>query len=572
MEKNTQVSRLNVPMIRQPFRLSMTALGLILATLLLGGLLAVSTIHNINREQVMMEKLLLQQGETIIRSIGTGVRAAMTRSMTEKDLIAILETEKKREDDILYIRIVDANGSIFADAGSREFSPSGALKQSKRIGKSFTTLDTDGEIFEIAQPFDLINNHLGAPTIPPQTGRGQQLTILVGLLTREFDVARQHDVQHNLFMAALLFLVGITGLYFLFLYERMRVANSTLKNMKLYTANVIESIPAGLVTLDAADTVVSVNRKAEEILGNDFKEMNGRSIGEVFQNCPFDNLQVNSELLEIDSECVHFDGSSVPVRISASKLLDHNGEAIGSVLILKDMSLLRHMEQQLERSRRMAALGKMAAGIAHEIRNPLGTLKGFAQFFGAQADENSESRHYADLMVSEVDRLNQTISALLQFARPREPQFENVNLDALITKTVALMETECEHHNIKLHWSRDTGIEVVADPDLLLQVLLNLLKNSISATPPEGEISLTAIREGREAVIIVHDTGKGMTREEQERMFDPFFTTKKTGTGLGLTVSLQIIEEHNGRFEVSTAPNNGTDIRIVLPFPQGGRT
>lgn len=528
-----------------------------------------TTLHNIDREQVMMEKLLLQKGETIIRSVGAGVRTAMMHSMTEQDLISTLETEKKREEDILYIRLTDANGAIFTDSGPQGLSPSKISSQSKSIGKSVTALDTDKEIFEVTQPFEPMSKNLGAPTIPRQSERWQHMTISVGLLTREFNIARQHDVNHNLFMAALLFLVGIAGMYFLFLYERMRVTGSTLNNMKLYTANVIESIPAGLLTLDAADTIVSANRKAEEILGKDFKDMHGITIGEVFRDCPFDYSRMNSELLDIDSECVHPDGTIIPIRISVSRLLDQNEEAIGTVLILRDMSLLKNMELQLERSRRMAALGKMAAGIAHEIRNPLGTLKGFAQFFGAQAGENSESRRYADLMVSEVDRLNQTISALLQFARPREPQFETVDLDTLITKTVALMEAECEHHSIRLRWSCNTGIEVIADPDLLLQVLLNLLKNSISATPPQGEIALTSIREGREAVISVHDTGKGMTQEEQERMFDPFFTTKKTGTGLGLTVSHQIIEEHNGRFEVISGPDCGTEIRIVLPSSQG---
>ena len=223
------------------------------------------------------------------------------------------------------------------------------------------------------------------------------------------------------------------------------------------------------------------------------------------------------------------------------------------------------MEARLERSRRLVALGKMAAGIAHEIRNPLGTLKGFAQYFQAQAKDDSESREYAEIMIGEVDRLNYTISALLQFARPREPEIETLSARTVMERAVRLLETDFKKQGIEPEIVDEDKLNFVADPDLILQALLNLLKNSLAATPSGGRITIAAEKHGNNFSLIVEDSGKGMSAEEQERMFDPFFTTRKTGTGLGLAVSHQIIEQHNGRFEVESSPLQGTRVVIILP-------
>jgi two-component system sensor histidine kinase HydH len=223
------------------------------------------------------------------------------------------------------------------------------------------------------------------------------------------------------------------------------------------------------------------------------------------------------------------------------------------------------MELQLERSRRMAALGKMAAGIAHEIRNPLGTLRGFAQFFGGKPGTGEEEKEYSALMISEIDRLNQTVSGLLQFSRSREPRLQNFSLEELVKKTAILMESDLANHNIQFHVQTDSAIELEADQDLLLQVLMNLLKNSINATKSGGQISLTCSEDENFIRISITDNGIGMSAKERERMFDPFFTTTKMGTGLGLAVSHQIIEQHHGTFEVQTEKEKGTTITVILP-------
>jgi two-component system, NtrC family, sensor histidine kinase HydH len=559
--------------VNQPFRFSRPALALILASSLLAAILAVTTVRNMNREQRLLENFLLQQGLTLIRSFEAGARTSMRHHMTGTNPLKTLVEETAKEESIAYIRIVWEDGGLVAESG--DLPPAMERDEVQRIlaAKAASTRTLEGKsIFELARVFEPL------PPLMPRRGRmhkhmqklqeeqqkkGRQL-IVVGLGTSDFDAGRQEDRNRAFFMGALLFLLGSAGLYFLFLYQSIRVGKSTLANMELYTENVIESMPAGLITINSKGDIVSCNSRAEQLLSRRLEDMEGVNLEELFSSVSA-NLQHEQLLLEKDLFCRNSTGEDIPIKLSTSPLLDHDGKKNGLVLILRDMRDIRKIEQQLELSRRLASLGRMAAGVAHEIRNPLGTLRGFAQYFGREAGEGSDGKKYAELMVSEVDRLNQTISSLLQFARAREPQPIRVNADELFGKLSTLLEADFSAGQITFHQQTDPELLLFADPDLLLQVLLNLLKNSIHVTDEGGEVTLTAHQQNHGVCIQVIDTGHGMTEEEQEKLFDPFFSTRKDGTGLGLAVSHQIVEQHNGRIEVKSKRGLGTTMKVILP-------
>ncbi len=567
-----------IPEVRYPFRLSKPALAVILAATLLAIILAVTTLRNIHREQQLMEGFLLRQRLTLIRTFEAGARTSIMHQMMESNPLDTLVTETAAEESIAYIRIVDEHGHLVSEAGELPASVETArVKLLLSQDQPITVLDRKSGVFEIGCKFAPLPPLMPANQMmsrrlnhfaQTQHDKGEQL-IFIGFLTHEFDAARQQDVRHTIFMGALLFLLGSCGLYFLFLYQEMRISRATLATMRRYTENVIESMPEGLITLDVTSKIISCNSKAEELIGHSQSEIEGKEIADVLSSFPLDQLQQQKELLEQLVVSSQKGGEEIAMKISGSQLLDPEGKRIGTVLILRDMREIRKMEKQLERARRMAALGSMAAGVAHEIRNPLGTLRGFAQFFGSRAEKQSESRQYADLMVSEVDRLNQTVSGLLQFARPREPNSTLIDIKRLLCKTEQLMQADFNSHSVSLqvqYTSED--IRLSADPDLLLQVLLNLLKNAINASISGGKVILKVWQDEQMVRIQVRDNGRGMDREEQERMFDPFFTTRKKGTGLGLAVSHQIIEQHDGYFEVQSTPEKGTAITIILPQAQ----
>lgn len=576
-----------IPSSRQPFKFSRPALVLILASFLLAVILAVTTVRNLNREQRLLENSLLQQGLTLIRSFEAGARTSMMHHMKNANPLETLVEETAKEESVSYIRILHENGETVAESG--DLPPPMDRDEVLRIldmEAPATRILHEKSIFELARIFEPLpplmprRGRILEPPLPSDSSRGRMYQhmrmmleeqekkgrqlIVVGLGTSDFDAARQEDKTRALLMGALLFLLGSAGLYFLFLYQSIRVGKSTLVNMQLYTDNVIESMPAGLITLNSANTIVSCNSKAEQLLSRRFSDMGNLKPEELFSSFTAEQEQ-DQVLLERDVLCRNPIGEDIPVKLSTSPLLDHSGRKTGLVIILRDMRDIRKIEQQLELSRRLASLGKMAAGVAHEIRNPLGTLRGFAQYFGNKAETDSEGKKYAELMISEVDRLNQTISSLLQFARAREPQRIPVRASELFGKLSSLMDADFTARQIHFQQNYDPELVFSADPDLLLQVLLNLLKNSISVTERGGEITLTALRQNNNVCIQVSDTGRGMTAEEQEKLFDPFFSTRKDGTGLGLAVSHQIVEQHHGRIEVESTLGKGTTMKIILP-------
>lgn len=580
-----------IPKSTPSFKFSRAGLTIVAASIILLSVLTVITFLNLNREQQMMKHFLLQEGLTLIRAFEAGTRTSMMRGWQGEDNLVTLVQETAKSPAIAYISIINEQGKVMAAAGEwRDSSTRPSVSQvlSHNMPRTnFAVQDSPKKIFEVAKEFNPASTLeygwenwqnrwqqwcQSEKNGTPMTGRQ---AIFVGLYTAEFDEARKEDVKQALIMGGILFLLGNAGLYFIFLYQGIRVSRSTLADMELYTRNVIESMPAGLLTLDTQGRIVSSNGKIEELLGKPLTGgLEGKTLRQVTgnrQNQMEPLIQGGTDFVDLPLMCQRQDGETIPVKVSAARLLNKDGKWLGTVLTFRDMREIREMEEKLERSRRLAALGRMAAGIAHEIRNPLGTLRGFAQYFGNQA-QSGNAKRYAELMIGEVDRLNRTISALLQFAKPREPEFEKVVLGELLTKTAQLLADDFKSHAVAFELDvPEEKILLEADPDLFIQVLLNLLQNALAAVQEEGSIILGARHHDDTVHIWVRDNGKGMTQEEQARMFDPFFSTRKTGTGLGLAVVHNIVEQHHARINVESESGKGTTITLVLPINQGER-
>ncbi len=567
---------------KSSFRISKPIFVILLTTVGLAAFLAINTMRNQSREQKIMEGFLLDEGLTLIRSFEAGARTTMMHDMmgTEPPIQTLI-TETAKTKRIAYIVITTEKGQVIAKGGEHQLaSESDLLAQLLAKREPVTILhDTDAKeaIFEVmsifqslpsAQPRMMRMGHGGwnnksANTKLLEEGRA---IIHLGLRTDEFLAARQQDFTHSLYMGGLLLFLGSGGLYFLFLYQGMLVTRMTLANMKLYTRNIIESMPDGLITLDADGYVASCNPKAYEFSGVDMNSQDTTRPEELFHNWPIHSLEMDAGNSSFPYTFSHPEEGEIPVEISASPLLDENDNKTGAVLLLRDLREIRSMETQLARSKHLASLGRMAAGIAHEIRTPLGTLRGFAQYFGSKAGD-ATAKEYSGLMVGEVDRLNAIISSLLQFSRPREPECEPLSISDLLAKAGKLMEHDFSQNEILLQLDIDCQATMAADADLLLQVLLNLLNNAIDASKKGDSVGLSCTYSPEEdsLLIAVRDAGIGMNQEEREKMFDPFFTTRKAGTGLGLAISHQIVEQHQGSFAVQSEPGKGTEITIVFP-------
>ena len=258
----------------------------------------------------------------------------------------------------------------------------------------------------------------------------------------------------------------------------------------------------------------------------------------------------------------------VPLEIGVSSLKDENDIFLGNVLLFKDLTEVRTLRREVARSQRLASVGRLAAGVAHEIRNPLSSIKGFATYFKERYPDRPEDQQTADIMIQEVDRLNRVVGQLLEFARPVSVKPKSISLQTLLDDSIKLIKDQAAEKGISIQTQNNTQVaEVRIDPDRIDQVLLNLYLNAIDSMEKGGELKVEIAGDGprRNVVIKVSDTGRGISRENLSKIFEPYFTTKSTGTGLGLAIAHNIVEAMGGKITVESDTEAGTTFTIALP-------
>jgi signal transduction histidine kinase len=267
-------------------------------------------------------------------------------------------------------------------------------------------------------------------------------------------------------------------------------------------------------------------------------------------------------------------GVTVPVELSTAPLKGSDGKDLGVVGVFRDLTAVRALEHQLQRSDRLAALGTMAAGLGHEIKNPLTSILTFSRHLSRRYADESFREKFQSVVPRELERINVIVDRLLELARPERLHFTGVRLPALLDRVVELYtnEIEAKRTTVVRDYARDvTAIQ--ADEHAIYRALVNLVTNALEAMPSRGQLTLrigwaespTRRVYHRHVRVEIEDTGGGIPLPERERIFNPFYTTKEGGTGLGLALTHKIIEEHRGTIDVASMPGVGTTFRVVLP-------
>lgn len=352
------------------------------------------------------------------------------------------------------------------------------------------------------------------------------------------------------------------------------MADSLLEARSL-NENILQSIADGIITVDNEGRVMTINQAAQQMTGYGPEEIVGRLYREVF--C--DGKDFNSKLLETLETGRNHIGIEMdyPVKIgyiyislSSSRLRDSHGQNIGAVVVFKDLTERHHLQEQVRRADRLATLGEMMAGIAHEIRNPLTSIKGFIQYL-LETNTEEDRKEYMPIIVKEVDRVNKVIDELLYFARPNPTHYQTVDINELVTKTLVLVQNKTTRHKVDIDLTLTPNLpRIEADAEQFRQVLLNLIINSIQAITDHGRINIRTWDEDQRIFVEVQDTGAGIKDEDLDKVFNPFFTTKPAGTGLGLAIVQRIISAHQGKINIASKVNEGTTIVIELPVSQEG--
>ena len=540
------------------------------------------TMENINRQKQQSIRLMMEKGGALIRSFEAGTRLGMRGGHGSGFRLQRLLVETAAQPDIAYLLVVDIDGTVIAHSEVDEVGRRYAADLDLRAVYGRGALawrrakaPDDSEVFEVFGKFaplagrhdrhmrgSMLNRIVRQPPAAPVP-----MVIFVGFQTNDLDAARAADIRHTVVVAAVLLLGGFAGVLLLFMAQSHRLARSSLARARAFSDDLVARMPIGLVALDREGCVTAINSVAEATLGVRADVVIGKAAGTAIPDVLTGILDDSAAAVEKEVDCPLASGRRIPLDVSTAVLKDEDGEIFGRVILFKDLTEMRALHEELEKSRRLATVGRLAAGVAHEIRNPLSSIKGFATYFKEKYTAIDRDREIAGIMIEEVDRLNRVVGQLLDFSRPIRLHSQKVVLKPFLEETLRLLDDRITAAGVSATLDvPDDGLYAVMDADKMKQVMLNLCLNALDAMAEGGRLAVHVTGGDDGAVSIrVSDTGSGIAPADRAHIFEPYFTTKKGGTGLGLAIVHNIIEAHRGEIGVDSEPGEGTTVHLTLP-------
>jgi two-component system sensor histidine kinase AtoS len=341
--------------------------------------------------------------------------------------------------------------------------------------------------------------------------------------------------------------------------------------------SIIQNHSDAVIALDNDYKIFFWNKGAERIFGYTAEEMLGKTVDPIIPQelrekgeleWLFEETLRRGYIENYETERITKDGRRIIVNLSRSLIKDESGEILGSIAIVKDVTKVKELEKQIQHSDKLALIGQIAAGIAHEIGTPLNVISGNAEYIMMEMGEDNPYKEELETIISQAERIANLIKQLLEFARPRKPNYTKVDVNKEIAHVVELLRHQFEKSNIKLNLKFSDDLPYIwADCSQIHQVFLNIIVNAIQAINENGLIEIETFARDGYVNIKFKDNGVGILPEHLDKIFEPFFTTKEAGkgTGLGLAVSKRIMDEHRGKIEVESTPGKGTVFTVKFP-------
>jgi two-component system sensor histidine kinase HydH len=588
---------------------------------LLSLIIVIFAANNIKRERGMLSEGLFRKGEAIIRFVEAGMRASMMPSMMGSimgmnipDADGAAHTQRLVEQacespDIHYIAVIDVSGKVLVHSDpekigeniERDFS---ILNQAETNSAFHIVSSTDSvdKVFEVLgqfKPFrsrgglrrwreQFMQQHPPKPgvlsqgDVPPDSlvlptlgSDSHPQFILVGLDMTELENSVRRYRYQIIFMSLTLLLIGLGGWISLMAAQSYSISQEALNRVQAFTALLISRLPVGIIATDQDGMIRTFNSTAAAMIGRNVESVRNRKPETVLPSkiTRFFALQDQSdEITDRDVVLKGADNVQYSLHLSSLPVYNQSSDFMGRVLLMYDLSELKRLEKEIQRHDRLVALGKMAAGVAHEVRNPLSSIKGFATLLGSKFKDGSQEHEAADLLVHEAERLNRSITELLNYARPTTLRKEPVDLGEIVGLGLKLISSDAQVLGVRTSLNVEPDLPAISvDKDKINQLLLNLYLNGLQAmehSVSKKELNVSVHRDvsAGTLVIEVQDTGCGIPAEDLDRVLDPYFTTKPDGTGLGLALAYKIIDEHKGSIRFSSREGEGTTVTISLPI------
>jgi two-component system sensor histidine kinase HydH len=558
------------------------------AFIVLVPIFAFMTMKNVKTQQDNMIMLMREKGDALIRSFEAGARTGAMGLNWSGIQIQRLIMETAEQPDILYILITDRNGKILAHnqpmligrmhEENLDYAAIDERIQSRQITRS------DGKpVFEVYRRFipsqsrglfrhrrmtpeDMLLSHMF-----PENYQQPAITIFVGLDMDPIVKTMRESTKQSILNAVILLLIGFSGIISIIVAYNYRVARANLSRIKAFSDSIVENIPVGLLFISESGRIVTMNNACEKMLRISCLESMSRYAADILppQLVALSQEALRSSEILIREIDVPVQGKNMLFETSASVLHDDDGHFLGYIILLRDITEIRHLKREMQRKERLASLGSLAAGVAHEIRNPLSSIKGFATYFKERYKDVPEDKDTAEIMIREVERLNRVIGQLLEFARPMNVQQRTIDVNGILRHSLGMIRKQAASQGITIDAQdlADEPVYAYIDQDRIGQVLLNVYLNAVEAMANGGVLKIWIERDEVNDTIAINvsDTGCGIPGADIGRVFDPYFTTKQSGTGLGLAIVHKIVEAHGGQVKIASTEEKGTTVSLILP-------
>ena len=457
---------------------------------------------------------------------------------------------------IVYVALQDTQ-TILAASGNIQFlepiTSSQFLTESLRDSTFLTrtTLFDSVEIFEAVHPFILRQERVGL--------------FRLGLSLKPIEDINARIFRRLIIITIVLILIGSIIFTFLFVRQRLDLLQKQYQEVETYSSNIIRDVSDAIIVYNNSEGVKIFNAAAEILFEIDSRDIIGKSIQNIFSEPTCSKILNSSAVMQ---QIEYSIGNSIRTLLISKTGFSEENENTTTVLVIRDLTEQKLLESQIQRHERLSAMGALASGVAHEIRNPLNTIGTIIQQMDKDFDpqeDNDEYHELARIIYQEVKRINKTIEEFLKFTRPQPLEPEQFQLKEFFNDLARQYQSLMQKHNIQLKIKLNKDFTVYWDNGQMRQVFLNLLQNAVDAVVENGEIFIHVNETIRgEIEILIGDTGPGMKKEIRDKIFNLYYTTKANGTGIGLSIVQKIIFEHNGSIHVESQPNEGTRFYIRI--------
>ncbi len=565
-----------------------------------------------------MTSAMAQKAAMLMRVLHSGSRASYINGL-RKDYwnndpwnvhVQRVVDHLAEDPDLQFLALVDAKGKIIAHSDHSRvgsMQPLPEIPDERTIGENepqmvFSVHATKeyGRVFEAAREFSPVFPAMAPLPLRPSRGGHKDFFlhkreenrpmmrffpeggptrthffVLVGLDMQGFDRTMGRLRLQIVMLSVAMLLVGFGGWFSLSVVQSYRVSQKTLEDIQAYTSLLIAKLPVGVIATDASGRITTWNQAVAQLTGIAKKMVTGKkpesilpeSLAVFFQK-GMDEKGGQNQREKASSVRISFGARRCELLCHPLLITDSQQQYMGKVLLISDVTEIKSLEQRMRENERLAAIGRMAGGVAHEVRNPLSSIKGLALLLKNKFPAGSKEQDTAELLIQETERMNRTITEMLSFTRPTALHLNPVDLAALLQRSLELIRAEVIEASIDTRLEVQEGLlPVLGDVDRLQQVIMNVLLNAMQAMEKGGKLTVTLANKEdlNDVELRIHDTGEGIAPDLLSQAFYPYFTTKQGGTGIGLAISQKIVVDHGGSIDLESEPGKGTTVIILLP-------